>query len=122
MKNKQKVWVTLLAGMMCGAVVWALAVPLAGVREPFDSNTEYYHVAMFISGLSAALVSPRHWWLAVLGIYIGERLYAFIMLPETRAWFLFGFFINLLIPTWLPAAFGAFCTYLINRWKISRGR
>jgi hypothetical protein len=113
----RKAWLTLGIGMACGAVVWALSIPLTGVREPFDSSSAYYPVAMFLSGALAAWVSPRHWWLAVIGIFIGERLYGYAMLPEGRDWLLFGIVINAIIPTWLPAAVGAIAVYLLHRWR-----
>ncbi len=67
-------WV-LLAGIACSAIVWGLSVPLTGMREPFDSPTYYYMVAMFIAGILAALPAPRYWWVAVIGIFSGERIY-----------------------------------------------
>lgn len=111
---------SLLIGIACGAVVWALSMPLAGVREPFDSSSAYYPVAMFVSGAVAAAASPRHWWLAVIGIFIGERLYGYAMLPEGRDWLLFGVVINALLLTWLPAAVAALAVYLLHRWRRRR--
>jgi hypothetical protein len=111
----------LLAGMICGALVWALSVPLAGTREPFDAASLYYPTAMFLSGVAASLVAPRYWWLAVIGIFLGERLYAFAMLPETRDWLLFGLVINVIVPTWLPAAIGAVVVFLVDRLRSGRG-
>ena len=109
-------WVV-LAGLACGAVVWGLSVPVTGMREPFDSPGPYYLVAMFIAGILAALPAPRYWWAAVIGIYFGERLYAFVMLPETRDWLLFGIVMNLIMLTWLPATVGALLVYGVNWWR-----
>ena len=114
-------WV-LLAGLTCGAIVWGLSVPLTGMREPFDSPGYYYMAAMFIAGLLAALPAPRYWWAAVVGIFLGERIYAFVMLPETRAWLAFGIVMNLLMPTWLPSALGALIVYTVNRVRTRRSR
>ena len=111
----------LLAGLACGAVVWGLSVPVTGMREPFDAPGPYYIVAMFAAGVLAALPAPRYWWVAVIGIFLGERLYAFVMLPETRDWLLFGIVMNLIIPTWLPAAAGALGVYLVAWWRARRG-
>ena len=69
----RKVGWVLLAGLVCGAIVWGLSVPLTGMREPFDSPSYYYMVAMFIAGLVAALPAPRYWWAAVVGIFLGEN-------------------------------------------------
>jgi hypothetical protein len=111
-----------LAGLVCGSVVWALSIPLTGFAEPFDSPGPYYVIAMFIAGLLAALPNPRYWWAAVIGIFLGERVYAFLMVPETRPWLLFGIMVNFLILSWLPAAIGAVCTYAGYRWMNARAR
>jgi hypothetical protein len=111
----------LTAGIVGGVTVRALSVPLTGMREPFDAPGLYYPLAMLLCGICAALPAPRHWWLAVIGIFLGERLYAYLLLPETRDWLLFSVLINVLIPTWLPAAAGALGVYTVHRWKTRRG-
>ena len=120
--RSRKIGRVVLAGLACGAGVWALSVPITGMREPFDSPGPYYIVAIFLAGVLAALPAPRHWWAAVVAIFVGERLYAFAMLPETRDWLLFGIIMNLVIPTWLPALVGALITYLVDRYLDRRRR
>jgi hypothetical protein len=114
-------WV-LLAGFACSAIVWGLSVPLTGMREPFDSPTYYYVVAMFIAGILAALPAPRYWWIAVVGIFSGERIYMFVMMPENRGWLLFSIYMGLLTLTWLPSALGAVTVYIVNRVRTRRSR
>ena len=119
-----KIGSVLLAGIACGAIVWGLSVPFTGMREPFDSPGYYYMVAMFIAGILAALPAPRYWWVAVVGIFLGEKIYAFVMLPETRDWLLFGIYVGLLTFIWLPSALGALIVYIVNRvrtWRSRRG-
>lgn len=108
-------WWVAVAGVLLGAAVWGFSVPLTGMREPFDSDGVYYPAAMFLAGVLATLPSPRHWWLAVLAVFLGERVYAFVMLPETRAWLLYGILVSSLELTWLPAAVGAFFAYATKR-------
>ena len=110
-----RAWLVFTTGLLNGAVVWWLSVPLTGAREPFDSPGLYYPVAMLLAGGVATLPAPRYWWIAVPGIFLGERLYAFLMLPETRVWLLFGIVVNILILSWLPAALGAVGVYLAHR-------
>ncbi len=110
---RSKAWIVLLAGLFCGAVVWWLSIPLTGAREPFDSTGIYYPLAIFMAGILATLPAPRCWWMAVVGIFLGERLYAFLFLPETRTWLLFGIVVNILIFSWLPAALGAVSVYFV---------
>ena len=57
---------------------------------------------MFIAGILAALPAPRYWWVAVIGIFSGERIYMFVMMPENRGWLLFSIYMGLLTLTWLP--------------------
>lgn len=115
LKQKKIAWV-FLVGLASGVVVWGLSVPVTGMREPFDSPSHYYIVAMFVAGILASLPAPRYWWVAVISIFLGERIYALVMLPETRPWLMAGIVINLLIFSWLPAAIGALSTYLAKQW------
>ncbi len=77
---------------------------------------------MFIAGILATLPAPRYWWVAVVGIFLGERIYAFVVLPETRDWLLFGIYIGLLTFIWLPSALGAVIVYIVNRVRTRRPR
>lgn len=120
--ERKKIGWVLLAGLACGAIVWALSVPLTGMREPWDSPGYYYIVAMFIAGILAALPAPRYWWAAVVGVFLGERIYAFVMLPETRYWLLLGFVMGVLMLTWLPTTVGALIVYVVNWWLSRRRR
>ncbi len=122
-KSKRKeIGRVLLAGMACGAIVWGLSVPLTGMREPWDSPGYYYIVAVFTAGILAALPAPRYWWAAVVGVFLGERIYAFVMLPETRSWLILGIIMGLLMLTWLPSTAGALIVYFVNRWRTRRPR
>jgi hypothetical protein len=111
-----KIGKVLLSGAIGGAIVWWLSVPVTGMREPFDSPGFYYVSATFLAGFAAALPAPSYWWAAPLGVFLGERLYAFTMLPETRDWLAAGIVIGLVTLTWLPAAFGALVTFLGARF------
>lgn len=102
-------------GLGLGALVWALSIPLTGMREPFDGSIAYYAAATFLAGALAAIPSPRHWPLAILAVHVGQHLYAFAAYPDTRAWFLFGLVVNALLPTWAFAAAGALLTYAVSR-------
>lgn len=106
---------TAVVGLTLGALIWAISVPVTGHREPFDGSLLYYTLSTFFAGALSAWPSPRHWWLALLGVYLGQHLYMFIAYPDTRAWFLFGLIVNALVPTWTFAAAGAVMVYLISR-------
>lgn len=115
-----KIALVAVAGLILGALVWAISVPLTGQREPFDGSMLYYALSTFAAGALSAGLSPKHWWLALLGVYLGQHVYAFVAYPDTRAWFLFGLIVNALIPTWLFAAAGALMVYLISRLRTTR--
>ena len=57
--ERKKIGWVLLAGLACGAIVWALSVPLTGMREPWDSPGYYYIVAVFIAGILATKLKCR---------------------------------------------------------------
>jgi len=88
---------------------------LTGMRELFDSPSFYYPAAMCLAGMLAVLLAPRYWWVAVIGIILGDRVYSFVMLGETRPWVLFGPVVNALLPTWMPAVAGAAGVFLLSR-------
>lgn len=120
--KRSRAWWVVLAGLTCGAIVWGASPLLTGMREPFDSDTLYYPVAIFFSGVVASLPGPRYWWLSVPAVFLGEHLYALIAYPDLRPWFVFGIVINFIIPTWWPAAVGAllvFITYRLLTWHSS---
>lgn len=96
-------------------MIWAISVMATGQREPFDGSMTYYGLTMFAAGAVSAMPSPRHWWLGVISVYLGQHLYAFVAYPELREWFIFGLVVNLLYPTWLFAAAGGLATYLAGR-------
>ncbi len=73
------------AGIVLGAAVWALSPSLSGVTEAWD-HPPYYITSLFIAGLLAACCGPRQFWLAPLGIYVGQTLYAVLFLPGGPLW------------------------------------
>jgi hypothetical protein len=107
-------------GLLLGALTWALSVPITGSIEPFDSPSPYYLSAMFLAGAAASLWSPRSAWLAVVAIFVGERLYILLALPQLRSTWLLGWILNAIIPTWWPAALAALLVYLGARLRSAR--
>ena len=39
------------------------------------------------------------------------------MLPATRDWLIFGFVMNLIMLTWIPATVGALLVYGVSWWR-----
>lgn len=115
MNDNQKAALVFSIGVGCGVLVWALSVPITGFEEPFDAPSLYYIASMFFAGVIATIPGPKYWWLAVIGIYLGERFYGLFFLPQGASYFLFAFVMNLIVPTWLPSTIGALITCYLGR-------
>lgn len=105
-------WKVIALGLLLGAAVSGLSLPLTGQREAFDASPAYYLTAAFLAGALATLPAPRFWWLAVLAVFLGEHAWYAAVYPDMRLWLLFGLLVNAIVPTWWPAAVGALLVYL----------
>jgi hypothetical protein len=105
-------WKVIVAGLLLGAAVSGLSLPLTGQREAFDASPAWYLTATFLAGALATLPAPRFWWLAVLAVFLGAHAWYAAVYPDMRPWLLFGLVINAIVPTWWPAAVGALLVYL----------
>ena len=72
---------TFVAGFVLGALIWWASPFVTEQREPWDAPLGYYIAALIVTGFVAALLSPRHFWLAPVGIYLGQSVYAVAFLP-----------------------------------------
>lgn len=106
------VWKVILSGLVLGAAVSGLSLPLTGQREAFDASPAYYLSAAFIAGALATLPAPRFWWLAVFAVFLGEHAWYAAVYPDMRPWVLFGLVVNAIVPTWWSAAAGALLVFL----------
>lgn len=70
-----------VAGLLLGAMLWWLSPWFTGKVEPWDSSSHYYTAGLFGCGFVAACVSPRRFWAAPPGIYLGQFLYALATIP-----------------------------------------
>ncbi len=82
------------AGILLGAVGWALSHLLSGQFEPFDSDTGFLTIQALLAfpafafGLKRGLLAACGF---VLGGYLGLNGYAYLAgSAETRAWALLG--------------------------------
>lgn len=105
-------WKVIALGLLLGAAVSGLSLPLTGQREAFDAGPAWYLTATFLAGALATLPAPRFWWLAVFAVFLGEHAWYAAAYPDMRPWVLFGLVINAIVPTWWPAAVGALLVYL----------
>ena len=105
-------WKVIVAGLLLGAAVSGLSLPLTGQREAFDASPAWYLTAAFLAGALATLPAPRFWWLAVLAVFLGEHAWYAAAYPDMRPWLLFGLLVNAIVPTWWSAAAGALLVFL----------
>lgn len=80
-------------GAMLGALLWALSPRFTGEAEAWDSAGFYYFGGLFIAGFVAAWVFPKRFWLAPIGIYVGQMGYVWFAtvtgrLPGGGLWLL----------------------------------
>lgn len=64
-----------------GALIWALSPTITGQAEPWDSESAYYFIALFLAGALAALPGKRPVWAIYVGIILGQLLFILIFLP-----------------------------------------
>lgn len=70
-----------LLGVLLGAAIWWLSPMITGEVEPWDSQGNYYLVALFVAGFTSSLMSPRQFLFAPVGVYVGQFGYALLFLP-----------------------------------------
>ena len=79
-----------------GTAIWGLSPLITEAVEPWDAESPYYFVSLFIAGGLVGLLCPRLIWVAFLGIVVGQLAYMLIVLPSgpllpLGVLFLFGY-------------------------------
>jgi hypothetical protein len=70
-------------GVLLGAAIWWVSPALAGEAEPWDAEGRYYVWALFLAGAVATVFLPKAFWLAPVGVYVGQLLYGlYLYQPE----------------------------------------
>ncbi len=65
-----------------GAVIWAVSPIATGSAEPWDAESPYYFVSLFVAGAIVGLLCPRNIWSAFFGIVVGQLVYLLVFLPS----------------------------------------
>ena len=88
--------ISFLVAAVLGAAIWGLSPLISKAAEPWDAESPYYFVSLFVVGGLVGLLCPRHIWSAFLGIVLGQLAYMLIALPSgpllpLGVLFLFGY-------------------------------
>ena len=88
--------ISFLVAAVLGAAIWGLSPLISKAAEPWDAESPYYFVSLFVVGGLVGLLCPRHIWAAFLGIVLGQLAYMLIALPSgpllpLGVLFLFGY-------------------------------
>ena len=91
-----------------GAAIWAISPAVLGVVEPWDAESPYYYVSLFVAGVLVGLVVPRHVWVVLIGVVAGQLVYMLAVLPKgpmlpLGVVFLFGYGVLALVGAFLSA-------------------
>jgi hypothetical protein len=65
-----------------GAAIWGLSPLVTTAAEPWDAESPYYFVSLFVAGVLVGFLWPRQTWLAFIGIVVGQLVYMFLFLPS----------------------------------------
>jgi hypothetical protein len=77
---KHRAGMTFLVSAIASASIWALSPFLIGLREPWDTDGNFYVAALFVAGLVAGTVSPKPLWAHYVGVLIGQIGYELTIL------------------------------------------
>ena len=63
-------------GLILGVAIWWTSPMLTGHVEPWDVPGKFYIGMLFAAGFVAAAFLPKAFWVAPIGVYAGQLLYA----------------------------------------------
>src|SRR5688572_26814436 len=70
------------ASMMLGALIWILSPRFTGHREPWDSDSGYYWLALLVAGFLPSCFCSQRFWLWPLAILIGQAAFLTISIMQ----------------------------------------
>ena len=70
----------LLISAIATASIWAFSPLLIGLREPWDTDGDFYVSALTVAGMLAGSLQPKPLWAHYLGALIGQIGYELIFL------------------------------------------
>jgi len=100
-------YISLILSFFLGNCIWFFSPIIIGNKEPWDSESFYFVLSLFITGACVGYFFPRRIWIIYLGILFGQIIYMLIFLPTGPLMFLGLVY---LAAYSLLALAGAFCT------------
>jgi hypothetical protein len=74
--------INFLSAAGLGVAIWALSFPITKAAEPWDADSSYYVVSLFVAGVVLGLLFPRYFVATFLGIVVGQLGYLMVFLPS----------------------------------------
>lgn len=81
-KLNRDVAISFLVAAALGAAIWALSFPITKAVEPWDADSPYYIVSLFVTGAAVGFLFPRHIVATFLGIAAGQLVYLLAFVPS----------------------------------------
>ena len=78
-KITSKDYVVYSLAVIAGILIWVLSPTITGQQEPWDSESSYYFVSLFIAGAFCGALHPIKIWRWAVAIYFGQLLAAMIV-------------------------------------------
>jgi hypothetical protein len=77
--------------LLLGIAIWWTSPWITGQDEPWDADGRYYVWALFAAGFVATVFLPKAFWVAPIGVCMGQLLYGwYLIAPECDALRLLG--------------------------------
>jgi hypothetical protein len=78
-------FVVFSVGLLLGMAIWWTSPVLTGHEEPWDAEGRYYVWALFVAGAVATGFLPKAFWVAPIGVYVGQLLYGLYLYEPATA-------------------------------------
>jgi hypothetical protein len=72
-------------GLLLGMAIWWTSPVLTGHEEPWDAEGRYYIWALFVAGAVATVFLPKAFWVAPIGLYVGQLVYGLYLYEPVGA-------------------------------------
>ncbi len=111
-----RAFVVFAAGLILGMAVWWTSPLFTGHAEPWDAEGRYYVGALFVAGFIATIFLPKAFWVAPIGVYVGQLLYGvYLYDPESASLWPLGM---VLAVFYCVAAFAGALACAMSMWLI----